>query len=134
MEFIQVPCLIKFFATISAAQIAGNRVNQQIINLQKDFATLTGFLDIKAFIAKKELAIYFDKEYHLKKAIEFDITKNKVITSCFVIANSKQTRIAVADCSIRITNIPLDTKSDIISYFFAKYRKIVKFSMNTYEI
>ena len=115
-------------------QIVRNRVDQQIINLQKEFAAQTDFLGVKVFTAKKELAIYFDKEYHLEKVIEYNMTKNEVSTSCFVIANSKQTRMAIADHSIKVTNIPLDTKSDVISYFFVKYRKIVKFSMNTYKM
>ena len=87
----------------------------------------------KSFYAKKELVIYFDNEYNLEKAIEHDAKKHNVSSSRFFVTNFKQIRIAEADQSIRVTNIPLDTKSDIIRYYFEKYRKITKFFINTYN-
>jgi hypothetical protein len=133
IDFIQVPRITKYFATIPADKIDGNRPDLQIVNLQKLFTALPGFLGAKSFYAKKELAIYFDNEYNLEKAIEHDAKKHNISSPRFAIANSKQARIAEADRSIRVTNIPLDTKSDVIRYYFEKYGKITKFSMNTYN-
>jgi RNA recognition motif-containing protein len=79
------------------------------------------------------LAIYFDNEYHLEKALEHDAKKHDVATPRFTPGNSKQMRSLEADRSIRVHNIPLETKSDVIRYYFDKFGTITKFSMNTHR-
>ena len=73
------------------------------------FTITPGFSRARYFLFKQAITVYFDKEYNLEKVIEHDIKINKLTTPRFTIANSQQDRLKVADRSIRITNISLDT-------------------------
>src|ERR1043165_4426187 len=87
-DFIQIPRLTRIFTTAPAEKINGDKPEMMIINMQKLFAVTPGFLGAKHFSNKKSIAIYFDKEYNLKKAIEFDNKTNKLSVPCFTVANS----------------------------------------------
>ena len=65
----------------------GDKPDLMIINMQKLFAVTPGFLGAKHFSNKKSVAIYFDKEYNLEKAIEFDNKTNNLSVSWFTVAN-----------------------------------------------
>ena len=118
------------FATTPADKVNGDKSDLKIICMQKPFAITPGFLGAKHFSNKKFVAIYFDKKYNLKKAIEFDTKTNKLTTSHFTVANLQQNRLRTADRSIKVTNIPLDTKSEVIRAYFDQFGTITRFSMD----
>ena len=133
-DFIQIPRLTRIFTTAPAEKINGDKPEMMIINMQKLFAVTPGFLGAKHFSNKKSIAIYFDKEYNLKKAIEFDNKTNKLSVSCFTVANSQQDRFRTTDRSIKVTNIPLDIKSEVIRAYFDQFGTITRFSIDSQNI
>ncbi len=130
-DFIKIPRSTKYFATIPAEKVDGDRPDRKILNMQKIFAAALGFLGAKHFPQKKEIAIFFDHEYNLTKAIEKDTTTNKLDASRFLVANSKVDRANDAMLSIKVTDIPLDTKSEVVRSYFDQFGKIDKFSMDS---
>jgi len=133
-DFIQIPRLTRIFATAPADKVDGDKPDSKIICMQKLFAVTPGFLGAKHFSNKKSIAIYFDKEYNLEKAIEFDTKTNKLTTPRFTVANSQQDQFRTADRSIKVTNIPLDTKSEVIRAYFDQFESITRFSMDSHNM
>ncbi len=130
-DFIRIPRVTRYFATVPADKIDGDTPDKKIVTLQKIFTVTAGFLGAKHFPGKKVLAVYFDHEYSLGKAINWDKETHKLSEPRFTIANSKEKRSNEADRSIKITDIPLDTKSEVVKACFSQFGNITRFSMDT---
>ena len=127
--FIRVPKITRFFATVDEDKLPGKDAKERMVKLEHLLAASDGFLGVKHFRNRKQISIYFATEYDLDKAI--NTNKSALPDATFNRINSKEIRSAEADHTVHVRDIPLYAKSETIKNFFAKFGKIVRFSMTT---
>src|SRR3989337_2221148 len=129
IDFIRVPRITRFFATIEEGKIPGKNSQERMAKLENIFAASDGFLGVKHFRNSQQISIYFGNEYDLNKATQTN--KDALPRATFVIVNSKEIRSAEADRTVHVRDIPLYAKSEPINNFFTKFGVIDRFSMTT---
>src|SRR3989337_2344007 len=129
IDFIRVPRITRFFATVEEEKIPGKNSQERMVKLENLFAASDGFLGVKHFRNRQQISIYFGNEYDLNKATQTN--KDALPGATFVIVNSKEIRSAEADRTVHVRDIPLYAKSETIKNFFNKFGTIDRFSMTT---
>src|SRR3990170_1216971 len=129
IDFIRVPKITRFFATVEEEKIPGKNSQERMAKLENLFAASDGFLGVKHFRNRQQISIYFGNEYDLNKATQTN--KDALPGTTFIIVNSKEIRSAEADRTVHVRDIPLYAKSETIKNFFTKFGTIDRFSMTT---
>src|SRR3990170_2119269 len=129
IDFIRVPRITRFFATIEEEKIPEKNSQERMAKLKTLFAASDGFLGVKHFCNRQQISIYFGNEYDLNKITQTN--KDALPDAIFVIVNSKEIRSAEADRTVHVRDILLYAKSESIKNFFTKFGTIDRFSMTT---
>src|SRR6266511_1999158 len=129
IDFIRVPKITRFFATVDEDKIPGKSPQERMAKLENVFAAAKSFLGVKHFRNRKQISLYFGNEYDLNKAIQTN--KDALPGATFNIVNSKKIRSAEADRTVHVRDISLYAKSETLKNFFSKFEKIDRFSMTT---
>ena len=114
--FIRVPKITRFFVTVEEEKIPGKDYKERMVKLENELAAFDGFLGVKHFRVRKQFSIYFATEYDLDKAIQTN--KPTLPNATFIKINSKENRLAEADQTVHVRDIPLYAKSKTIKSFF----------------
>src|SRR6266511_3950281 len=63
IEFIRVPKITRFFATVDEEKIPGKNIQERMAKLENIFAAAESFLGVKNFQNRKQILLYFGNEY-----------------------------------------------------------------------
>jgi hypothetical protein len=128
-NFIHIFKPTKFIGTIPMDAVNGNTPQDKLKNVRRLMIIHAGFTGAKINHRTRAIDVYFNNEYSLSKMIDAKISDFK--SQNFVIINSKEQREKEKDRTIRVTDIPLNVKSEDIKNFFENEGNITRFSMIT---
>ena len=106
-----------------------NPIQQRVATISMYMTTKLGFQHAKADYFRKYYTVFFDSEFNLAKTINEGNPIQDLDNVVFTPMNSQIARIGEHDKTIRVIDIPLHIKSDIVKQFFSQFGIIQRFSM-----
>ena len=119
-----------FYATDNASDIKGNSIAEKRTFINSLFIRYNGYQGSTYISKLRKFFVYFSTMDELKHAIKkVQDTQHNPIFTIIDPAEKKIKQDAEKGRTLKISDIPLFVKSDVLRNYFSKYGKISRFSM-----
>ena len=122
-----MPKQTKFFAATPIDDIKGESIQQRVSKVSHYFMPKEGFMGARHDAYRKCITIFFADERLLDQHTDHQIVD--LDNAIFLAKNSQAQRAAESKRTVKVTDIPLNVKSEDVKQFFTKYGIIERFSM-----
>ena len=119
-----------FYATDNVSDIKGNSIAEKRTAINSLFIHYDGYQGSTYISKMRKFFVYFNTMDSLKHALtKSQETQHNPVFTIVDPAVKQQKQDAEKGRTIKVADIPLFTKSDVVRNYFAKYGKISRFSM-----